>query len=306
MPRFKPLPAAVLVLVLSAAAAHAAPPAADNAQPRADSLAANHPDSKNLTERSLTALGEAAGKIGDVLSSGAQAFGSGMQQVSDQATELIGYAKQSIGARYRWGGTSAETGFDCSGFVRTIVQQTVGRLLPHHAADQAAVTQRISKDELQPGDLVFFNTVRRRAYSHVGIYMGDGQFIHAPSRGERVRIDNLSANYWQKRFGGARRVLTDQPDYSLADAGATFHDGLNIADAGSSASPNNAVVSDTPSTAAAGAAAQPAPGPAMAASEPDLVQPSASKRSSRPAAKHRHTRKQTPAQRGGKRGKPRN
>jgi len=302
MPRFKPLLAAVLVL--SAAVVHAAPPSADNAQPHADSLVANHPDGKNLTERSLTALGEAAGKIGDVLSSGAQAFGSGMQQVSDQASVLIGYAKQSIGARYRWGGTSAETGFDCSGFVRTIVQQTVGRLLPHHAADQAAVTQRISKDELQPGDLVFFNTVRRRAYSHVGIYMGDGQFIHAPSRGERVRIDNLSASYWQKHFGGARRVLTDQPNYSLADAGATAHDGINIADAGSSASPNT--VSDTPSTSAAGAAVQPAPGPAMAASKPDLAQPSASKRSSRPAAKHRHTRKQTPAQHGGKRGKPRN
>lgn len=207
MSRFKLFLAAISGLALSVAAVHAEPPSPDSAPPNPDP-SAHHVDGKNLTQRGLTAIGQAASKVGDAISTGSHAFGSGMHQVTDQAALLIERAKQDIGVRYRWGGTSAQTGFDCSGFVRTVMQQTVGKLLPHHAADQAAITQKINKSELQPGDLVFFNTVRRRPYSHVGIYMGDGQFIHAPARGKRVRIDNLSAAYWQKRFGGARRVLT--------------------------------------------------------------------------------------------------
>jgi cell wall-associated NlpC family hydrolase len=217
--RFKHLLTAVLGLALSVAIVHAKPPSPDTAQPNPNAPLTDQSNGKNLSERSLTAMSEAADKIGDVISTGVQAFGSGVQRVTDQASILIQHARETLGVRYRWGGTSTETGFDCSGFVRAMVQQTIGKLLPHHAADQAAVTQKISKDELKPGDLVFFNTVRRRAYSHVGIYMGDGQFIHAPARGESVRIDNLSATYWQKHFEGARRVLTGQSSgYSLASA----------------------------------------------------------------------------------------
>jgi cell wall-associated NlpC family hydrolase len=316
MHRLKPPLAAVLGLVLSATVAHAEPLSTDDPQPPAELVASASSDCQNLAEPGLAALGEAAGKIGDVLSTGAQALGSGMHHVSDQATVLLEYAQQSIGIRYRWGGTSARTGFDCSGFVRAIVQQTVGKLLPHHAADQAAVTQKISKDELKPGDLVFFNTVRRGAYSHVGIYMGDGQFIHAPSRRERVRISSLSANYWQKHFGGARRVLTDQPDYSLAEADANTRDDITgnasyenretdtkVADAGShtSPTPGNTSVFDTPSPSAVDAAMQPVPGSAAEAPQPDLDEPSAS---THYAAKYRHTRRHSFAHRGSRRGKP--
>jgi cell wall-associated NlpC family hydrolase len=95
---------------------------------------------------------------------------------------------------------------------------TLGLVLPHNAKEQAAVTQTIDKDELQPGDLVFFNTLRR-AFSHVGIYVGEGRFIHSPRAGGEVRIENMSDNYWRKRFNGARRVspstLTNPSDSAL-------------------------------------------------------------------------------------------
>jgi cell wall-associated NlpC family hydrolase len=221
--KLKPLLAAVTGLILSIASASAAPPSSDSTQPNPDTPPANHADDKNSVVLDLAAVSAAASKIGDVISAGVQAFGSDMHQVTDQTASLIEHAKQALGARYRWGGSSIKTGFDCSGFVRAVVQQTIGKLLPHQAASQAATTQTIRKDQLQPGDLVFFNTLRRRAYSHVGIYMGDNQFIHAPSRGQRVRIDSLSATYWQKHFEGARRVLTGEPSsgrsiFSIADA----------------------------------------------------------------------------------------
>jgi hypothetical protein len=110
-----------------------------------------------------------------------------------------------LGVPYKRGGNTAETGFDCSGFVRAIYEQSVGLLLPRRAEQQAAATQRIDKNDLQPGDLVFFNTMRR-AFSHVGIYVGDGKFIHSPKPGAEVRVESMGVSYWQRRFDGARRV----------------------------------------------------------------------------------------------------
>jgi cell wall-associated NlpC family hydrolase len=129
------------------------------------------------------------------------------QSVSNKASELVVNAMGFLGVPYRRGGNTAETGFDCSGFVRAIYEQSVGLLLPRRAEQQAAATQRIEKNELQPGDLVFFNTMRR-AFSHVGIYVGDGKFIHSPKPGAEVRVESLSVSYWQRRFDGARRVQT--------------------------------------------------------------------------------------------------
>jgi hypothetical protein len=110
-----------------------------------------------------------------------------------------------LGVPYRRGGNNAETGFDCSGFVRAMYEQTVGLVLPRRADQQAAATQTIDKQELQPGDLVFFNTMRH-AFSHVGIYVGDGKFIHSPRTGSQIRVEDMRDSYWQRRFDGARRV----------------------------------------------------------------------------------------------------
>jgi cell wall-associated NlpC family hydrolase len=110
-----------------------------------------------------------------------------------------------LGVPYRRGGTSSDTGFDCSGFVRAIFEQTAGLVLPRRAKEQAATSQKIDRSDLQPGDLVFFNTMRR-AFSHVGIYLGDGKFIHAPKPGAEVRVEDMGVSYWARRFDGARRV----------------------------------------------------------------------------------------------------
>ena len=129
-------------------------------------------------------------------------------EVADRTSDLVVTAMGFLGVPYRRGGTSAETGFDCSGFVRNIYQQSLGLLLPRQASEQAASTEKIDKKDLQPGDLVFFNTMRR-AFSHVGIYVGDGKFIHSPRSGGKVRVEDMQESYWQKRFNGARRVAPE-------------------------------------------------------------------------------------------------
>ena len=131
--------------------------------------------------------------------------------VADRAGDLVGNAMGFLGVPYKRGGNSAETGFDCSGFVRAIYEQTVGHLLPRKASQQAAATQVIDKKDLQPGDLVFFNTMRR-SFSHVGIYVGDNKFIHSPRSGEEVRVEDMGISYWARRFNGARRVVSDEGD----------------------------------------------------------------------------------------------
>ena len=127
------------------------------------------------------------------------------QTVGTKASELVFTAMGFLGVPYLRGGTTVETGFDCSGFVRAMYQETIGLILPRSAAQQAAATQKIDRADLQPGDLVFFNTMRR-AFSHVGIYVGDGKFIHSPKPGSEVRVEDMGIAYWKNRFDGARRV----------------------------------------------------------------------------------------------------
>jgi cell wall-associated NlpC family hydrolase len=124
------------------------------------------------------------------------------------AQDAIDQAMDLLGIRYRRGGSSPEAGFDCSGFVSHVFREGVGLILPRSSREMSKSGQEISKDELRPGDLVFFNTMRR-AFSHVGIYVGDNQFVHAPRSGGRVRIEDLRDGYWTKRFNGARRVNPD-------------------------------------------------------------------------------------------------
>ena len=123
----------------------------------------------------------------------------------DRAQELVLNAMGYMGIPYRWGGSSPETGFDCSGFVQYVFQQTMGLVLPRSSFDQVHQGTSVSRENLQPGDLVFFNTMRATA-SHVGIYIGESRFIHAPSRGKTVEIVDFNNSWWRARYDGARRL----------------------------------------------------------------------------------------------------
>jgi cell wall-associated NlpC family hydrolase len=125
--------------------------------------------------------------------------------VTSKASELVVSAMGFLGVPYKWGGNSFEQGFDCSGFVKALFEQSAGTTLPRRSSEQAAATQPIDKSELEPGDLVFFNTLRS-AFSHVGIYVGDDKFIHSPRSGAVVRLEDMRLGYWSSRFDGARRV----------------------------------------------------------------------------------------------------
>ncbi|OZI51107.1 C40 family peptidase [Bordetella genomosp. 4] len=121
------------------------------------------------------------------------------------ANPLIDTALDQLGIRYRFGGSSPDTGFDCSGLVAYSAEHGLGLKLPRNASAIALVGTSIDKQELRPGDLVFFNTLGRR-YSHVGIYLGDDRFVHSPSAGGVVRIEKMTMKYWAKRYNGARRL----------------------------------------------------------------------------------------------------
>ncbi|MCG1018205.1 MULTISPECIES: C40 family peptidase [Burkholderiaceae] len=145
-------------------------------------------------------------------SSNTHAFLSGM---ATKAGDVVVGALNMIGVRYRWGGNSPSSGLDCSGFVRYVFQDTLGLTLPRRAEEMSRVGEKVKMSELKPGDLVFFNTMRR-TFSHVGIYIGDNKFVHSPSTGSTIRVDELDSGYWEKRFTGARRLDAAYP--AKADA----------------------------------------------------------------------------------------
>lgn len=121
---------------------------------------------------------------------------------------FVSEAMSHIGIRYRFGGNSPDTGFDCSGLVSYVAERSLGLKLPRNAADIARHSEAIDKNQLQAGDLVFFNTLGRR-YSHVGIYMGNNRFVHSPSAGGAVRVESMDMTYWAKRYNGARRLASN-------------------------------------------------------------------------------------------------
>lgn len=129
---------------------------------------------------------------------------------------LVGEALTQLGVRYRFGGSSPGTGFDCSGLVQYSAERSLGLKLPRNAAEIAGWGTSISREELRPGDLVFFNTMGRR-FSHVGIYMGDDRFVHSPSAGGVVRIEDMKMAYWNKRYNGARRISNTSVASARAD-----------------------------------------------------------------------------------------
>jgi cell wall-associated NlpC family hydrolase len=122
------------------------------------------------------------------------------------AQDVAMYALGLIGVNYKFGGNTPDTGLDCSGLVRHVFEEVTGVSLPRTAKEMSTLGAKVAPANLQPGDLVFFNT-RRFAFSHVGIYLGDNRFVHAPSRGSEVRIAQLDQSYWQKHFNGARRLI---------------------------------------------------------------------------------------------------
>ena len=115
-----------------------------------------------------------------------------------------------LGVAYRYGGTSANTGFDCSGFMQHIFRRSMQINLPRTSAEQARMGEPVSRSDLQPGDMVFFNTAGRRI-SHVGLYIGNNRFIHAPRTGKNIEITSLSNKYWNSKYVTARRVKKNDP-----------------------------------------------------------------------------------------------
>lgn len=124
---------------------------------------------------------------------------------NNTAQEVLLSAMSLKGIKYKYGGSSPETGFDCSGFVHYVYSKAANLKLPRTSRGISRIGQSVNKNELTAGDLVFFNTTRR-AFSHVGIYIGNGKFIHAPRTGSVVRVESMHTSYWKKRFNGAKRL----------------------------------------------------------------------------------------------------
>jgi cell wall-associated NlpC family hydrolase len=184
--------------MLAASAALAAPDASDDAV------------SRFLVEKGLVSTTVAAAPTENEF----------VRQVRDKASEMVLTAMNFLGVPYRRGGNTGEDGFDCSGFTRHVFEMSLGLVLPRRADEQARAPGlfSIKRDELKPGDLVFFNTLKR-TFSHVGIYVGDGKFIHSPRTGGEVRVEDMRLAYWSKRYTGARRAEPAGGD-TIADVAA--------------------------------------------------------------------------------------
>ena len=137
---------------------------------------------------------------------------SKLQSISNHASELAMQAMGMLGIHYKYGGSTPESGLDCSGLVRHIFKETWGLILPRTSVEISHVGKHVDKDDLQPGDLVFYNTLLK-GFSHVGIYLGDRKFIHSPSAGGQVRIESMDIAYWKKRFNGGRRISEPEQDF---------------------------------------------------------------------------------------------
>jgi cell wall-associated NlpC family hydrolase len=202
-----------LVLVLAISGAHAAP----DVHPLSDPLG------RFLTDSGLATGANAASAIVNAPAAAASAATAVPNSIAgklrEQASDMVVTAMNFLGVKYRRGGNDADAGFDCSGFTRRVFEMSIGRVLPRRVDEQAKAPGLVpvKRDELQPGDLVFFNTLKR-TFSHVGIYIGDGKFIHSPRPGGEVRVEDMGFAYWKKRFTGARRVQL--PDTAALPAGA--------------------------------------------------------------------------------------
>ncbi len=158
-----------------------------------------------LVEHTGNLVSRAGTAVVDGTSAVVNGAGALVSRTSERVQDMLVGALDLVGIRYRRGGSSAATGFDCSGFVGYVFRENLGVALPRTALEISRVGQKIAKAELEPGDLVFFKTMRH-AFSHVGIYLGDNKFVHAPSAGEKVRVEDMGQPYWTRRYEGARRI----------------------------------------------------------------------------------------------------
>ena len=193
--------ALLLSCLLAGTVAHAAPDAASPALATSATTGAT-----TSTDPIMDLLGE-RGLLGASALVNSALMTSMRKTVRDTASDLVMQAMNFLGVPYKRGGNTEETGFDCSGFTRHIFENSIGLVLPRRADEQATTAGllNIKRQELKPGDLVFFNTMKR-TFSHVGIYVGDDKFIHSPRAGGEVRIEDMRESYWSRRFTGARRA----------------------------------------------------------------------------------------------------
>jgi hypothetical protein len=151
-----------------------------------------------------------------------------LRPILNAGEQLIERAKTLLGIPYRYGGNSPDIGFDCSGLVRYIFREALGVSLATRSEEIGRTGEKLDDASLSPGDLVFFNTLNR-PFSHVGIYVGNRQFLHAPSSGGVVRIESMAVPYWTKRYQGARRMVSlDEQASTLSGITPDFVHGAEI------------------------------------------------------------------------------
>lgn len=140
---------------------------------------------------------------------------------ADAIGNILLQAVSLMGIPYRWGGNTPESGMDCSGFIRYVFKKSMGITLPRTVAEMAKVGKRISLSEIQPGDLIFFNTLRTN--SHIGMYIGNNKFIQSPRTGEQIQVSDLNG-YWRARINGIKRIVQEDENSEGATTVKTFDD----------------------------------------------------------------------------------
>jgi cell wall-associated NlpC family hydrolase len=190
--------AALFLLVLAIPLAGCATPAAKSPTQASDVLREIKAESKVKSQSSSTTLTAKAAN--------APQSPTAAETNPDWRAEMVMRAMTLLGVSYKFGGNSPDVGLDCSGFVRLVVKDVLGKVLPRRSEEISHSAEAIKTEDLKPGDLVFFNTLKK-TFSHVGIYVGNNQFIHSPSSGGSVRIETLDKQYWTSRFDGARRLV---------------------------------------------------------------------------------------------------
>lgn len=204
--KFK-LTATALAMALTMAGLHADEPM-EPAPIAQDTVAAPHSKAAERAPAHSPAVQESGGTSAETAPAAKSRKAAPARKVASDyapAQDLLLSAMSLIGVKYKWGGSTPESGLDCSGFIRYVFQNSLNITLPHNALGMSRIGDDINRNELKPGDLVFFNTLKRK-FSHVGIYLGDGRFIHSPRTGRNIEVANMGDRYWTSRFDGARRM----------------------------------------------------------------------------------------------------